>query len=135
MAQFPVLEIRVVHVHDVRVVPFAVYAGSRVVALGRHGDGVQIDARRQHAAALVIRVVAADLGASGRAEHVQIASCSEPFLKAVYRFFHAENVCFGLLCCAGVNMCEFLTGLFAPQSGAQLFCLHGPFLPCFIYAA
>ena len=121
------------HVNHVRVIAFAVDTGRVVVALGRHGDRVQIDARRQHAAALVVGVVAAHLGASRRAEYIQIAPRAEPFLKPVYRFLHAGNVRFRLLLGAGVNMCESLTGIVAPQSGAQLVCLHGPFLPNFLF--
>ena len=125
MAEFAFLEHRIVHFHNVRVVAFAVHARRPVVALGRHGNGVQIHAGSQHTAVLVVGVIAAHLGAARRAEHIEVAPFAEPLLKAVNRLFHARRIAQRFLFSAGVNMCESLKGFLLPQRGAEHVCLHG----------
>ena len=74
------VDVLVLRVDLIPPVAFGLDAHLGVRVLGNNGDNVQIDAGRQHAAALMVRMVAADFRTPRRAEDGNMAVCAiEPF--------------------------------------------------------
>ena len=95
-----------------------------VVTLGCHGDDVHIDRRREHASALVVGVVAAELGAAGGGEERDVAVLPEFLPEGEDRVHETLPIGGERLPRAGVHLRECFVKGAALERGDRLFLVH-----------
>ena len=83
MAEFRRLYRQIGQIHHIHRVALAFHAHNIVLVFCRRRNRVQIDARREHSAVIMVGVVAADLGSAGGGEQTNVPRARKQFRKCV----------------------------------------------------